>query len=603
MHRTLCSCALAALALLVTTGAAGAQDDVFPLAQIERGQRGYGLSVFEGTEPERFEFEVIGVWRNVQPDVSYILAEFSGQGLEQTGVIAGMSGSPVYIDGRLVGAVSFAWPFSKEPVGGITPIESMRELLDAHRGGAASASLGMEPIDLSTVLAGDLDESVLVDTFARLWPEPVGGARPGLQWLASGFGSDSRRLLTAGLGELATAGSGQAQLAPDDLEPGSSVSGVLIDGDFRLAATGTVTDRIDDRVLAFGHAFLGLGQLSLPMATSEVVTVLSSQASSFKVTNLGQIVGAFDFDHSAGFRGEIGGVAPMVPLTIALAGRVPRQVDLRVAALPELTPALLAISVLGSLEVDPEAAGSRSIDMVVRYDLGELGPLAMRQSFDGPAAAIEMVLHLFAITGFLQQNRLGEVEIGSVEVDVAWRTEPQLAELRGAHASRTRVRPGESVEMAVDIAGYRGEIFRRNITIELPSDLPAGRLSLFVGDGISIDAARLAVERSQPASLRQALDLLASLRSRKELRVLGMFPGQGLSMPGAVLPRLPDSIRSLWGAAPSASALPLAIAVTEQEGTELDVPLGGLLRVDLQVEPEQPWRSEPETNNNHGRSD
>ena len=181
MHKSLCSCALVALLALAGAVAGGAQDEAFPLDEIEPGQRGYGLSVFQGTEPERFEFEVIGVWRNVQPDVSYILAEFSGQGLEETGVIAGMSGSPVYIDGRLVGAVSFSWPFSNRPVGGITPIESMRELLEAHRG-PTSASLGIESHDLAEIVERRVDESKLIDALARLEPEPIGGARPGVQW-------------------------------------------------------------------------------------------------------------------------------------------------------------------------------------------------------------------------------------------------------------------------------------------------------------------------------------------------------------------------------------------------------------------------------------
>lgn len=600
MHRTLCSWGVVAALALATGAPATGQEDVFPLAEIERGQQGYGLSVFQGTEPQRFEFEVIGVWRT---DVSYILAEFSGQGLEETGVIAGMSGSPVYIDGRLVGAVSFAWPFSKEPVGGITPIESMRELLEAQRGGGTGASLGVAAVELADIIGAAANESKLIATFARLWPEPVGGTRPGLQWHAAGFGSESRRLLSTGLGELAAAGSGPSPTAQGDLEPGSSVSGVLIDGDFRLAATGTVTDRIEDRVLAFGHAFLGLGQLSLPMATSEVLTVLSSRMSSFKVVNLGQIVGAFDFDHAAGFRGEIGGVAPMVSVTVQLDGRVKRQVNVRVASLPELTPALLAISVLGSLEVEPEAAGSRSIEMTVRYDLGSDGPLVMRQSFDGPAAAIEMVLHLFAITGYLQQNRLGEVGIEDVEVDLAWQPEPRMAELRAAHSSKTSVKPGETIELAVDLAGYRGEVFRRSLSVELPTDLPGGQFSLLIGDGVSIDGTRLSVERSQPVNLRQALDLLASLHSRKELEVLGVFPGQGLSISGAVLPRLPGSVRSLWSAAPTASARPLNLVVSEQEGAELDVPLNGLLRVDLQVEAPRPWSGVKEKKNNHGRTD
>ena len=364
-----------------------------------------------------------------------------------------------------------------------------------------------------------------------------------------------------------------------------------------------MTDRTDRSVLAFGHAFLGLGPLSLPMATSEVVTVISSQFSSFKVANLGSIVGAFDFDHSAGFRGEIGQVAPMVPVRVGLHGRESQEVNVRIAALPQLSATLLAISVLGSLEVDPEAVGSESIEVVASYDLGSEGALEVRQSFDGPGAGLEMVLHLFAVTGFLQQNRFAEVDIEGIEVDISWHPERQVAELVAAHASRTRVRPGETVEVSVDLTGYRGETFRRTLEVRLPTDLPAGRFSVLVGDGVSIDAARLSLEGVDPTNLRQALDLLGSLHSREELLALGLYRGAGLAVPGAVMPRLPDSIRSLWGAAPTGDTKPLNLAVAGQQGMKLDRPLSGLMRVDLQVEHERPWTGKEKKSNDKGRSD
>lgn len=601
MHRTLCRWTTA-LTLGVLVAATAAAQDAFPLDEVERGQRGYGLSVFQGTEPERFEFEVIGVWRNVQPGASFILAEFSGQGLEETGVIAGMSGSPVYIGERLVGAVAFAWPFSKQPIGGITPIESMRELLDAHSTGATTP-MAATPIELADIVGQSLDESVLVDSLARLRPEPVGGAQVGVQWLAAGFGAESRRLLSSGLGHLASAGAGQSDATFGELAPGSSVSGVLVDGDHRLAATGTVTDRIDNRILAFGHAFLGLGSLRLPMATSEVLTVLPSQANSFKVANLGNVVGAFDLDHSAGFRGEVGAEAPTIPVRVNLNGRNPQVVNLRIAELPQLSSALLAISVLGALEVDPEASGSKSIRMDARFGLGELGALDVRQSFDGPSAAIEMVLHLFAVTGFLQQNTLAEVDIERVDVELEWASDQRLTEIVGAFASRTLVEPGDKLDVAVELKSFRGESFRRTIEVELPPDLPAGRFSLLVGDGVSIDGARLSVEQRQPARISQALDLLGSLHSRRELLVLGLFPGQGISVPGAVLPRLPGSVRSLWAAAPHGGVEPLQLTLSEHGSEELDVPLSGLVRVDLRVERPKPWSGESAKPTNQGRSD
>lgn len=608
MHKTLCSVILAGLLAGSLVACPATAEDSVPIRTLDRiaaGQRGYGLSVFEGTEPERFEVEVLGVWREIQPDASYILARLTGRGLESSGVVAGMSGSPVYIEGELAGAVAFAWSFSHEAVGGITPIEAMRDLLAVEPPATPVAARGAAPFELSSIVEGQLSEEVLVEQLARLAPEPLAGAGSGVQWLAAGFGRRSRRILDTALGPLAPAGTAAetpAGTSGGELVPGSSVSGLLVGGDLKLAATGTVTDRLGDRVLAFGHAFLGLGELAVPMARSEVITVLSNQISSFKIANIGEVVGAFDFDHNAGIRGRLGPAPPMVPVTVRLGGTVPRSVDLRVADLPQLAPVLVAVSVLGALDVDPRSSGSEAIDLDARFDLGRHGPLVIRQSFDGPAAPIDMALHLFAVTGYLLQNRMDEVSIESLEVDLGWGAEPRTAEIVGAHAARTRVRPGEQLAVHVDLAAYRGAPFRRTLKLELPAALPAGRYSLLVGDGASIDGARIALERAQPESVEQALELLGSLHSRRELLALGLIGEQGVAVSGEALPRLPGSIFSLWSAAPSGSAQPLNLAIAQQLGTELEMPVSGIVRLDLEVERPQPWREEtPEQRNGNRR--
>ncbi len=577
---------LPALLLLAAGALNGSDPPIVPLEEVRPGQRGHGLSVFSGSSPDRFEVEVLGVLRNVRPGASYILARLSGRNLEETGVIQGMSGSPVYLEDRLAGAVAFAWPFSQEAVAGITPIERMRGLIEAGPE-AAPAARGSMPFALEAIVRGELGREALAERLAPLREGPLDQTRSGVQWSAVGFGELSRGILSEGLGPVAAAGDASREEAAE-LVPGSSVSGLLVDGDLRLAATGTVTDRLQDQVLAFGHAFLGLGPMRVPMASSEVISVLSSRFSSFKIANVGKVVGAFDLDHAAGMRGRLGAQAPMVPLTVNLKGSDQRQVNLRVAEIPILTPTLVAISVLGSLEVDPQAAGSQAIDLVARFNLGGRDELEIRQSFDGFNAPMDMVLHMLALTGYLLQNRLEDVDLRSLEVDLAWSREPRTAQLVGAHAARTVVRPGDRVPVNCDLVAYRGEPFRRSLELVLPTGLPDGRYSLLVGDGVSVDAARLAIEKSSPVNFRQALELLGSLHSRKELAVLGLFPGSGLAVAGEVLPQLPESVRSLWRAAASGSAVPLQLAVAQQDEVALEVPLEGLVRIDLQVERREP---------------
>ena len=595
MHRILCSLLVFLLPLGMgaetPTPSVAAAGELFPLDSVRAGLTGYGLSVFQGAIPERFEVEVLGVWRNTQPSTSFILARLKGRGLESSGVIAGMSGSPVYVDGRLLGAVSFSWLFANEAVAGITPIEQMRHL-SAGESSTSSSSTGhrfREPRDL---ISGSLTWQEILEPLGSLEGTGLDSAISGVQWSTVGFGSATRESLKVALDSLSPAG--QAAAAGDsELVAGSSVSGVLVDGDLRLAATGTVTERRGNEILAFGHPFLGVGPLSLPMATSEVVTVISSQMNSFKIANLGAVVGAFEMDRAAGIRGRVGAEAPMIPVSVRIAGLVDRQFALRVADLPLLTPTLVAISTLGSLEAASQTNGSQGLDLEARFDMAEWGELEIRQSFDGELASQEAAFYLFAFTDFFLNNRFERVDLDSVDIELEQHAEPRTARLVGAHVSQTLVRPGDRIELVVDLQAYRGDTFRATLALDVPTGLPEGRYSLLVGDGVSVDIARLEVEKTAPQTFPQALRFLRSFHSSRELVALGVFRGEGLSVGGEVLPQLPASVRSLWSAAPSTSATPLRLAVAQESVIELDQPLEGIVRVDLEVQREGPLQNEP----------
>ena len=564
------------------------------VSEVQTGQRGYGISVFAGSEPERFEVEVIGVMRNTMgPDTDYILARLTGKGLEKSGVIAGMSGSPVFLDGRLAGAVSFGWPFSNEAIAGITPIADMRKL-SGLPGLDAQLPMPPPPVKLADLAAGRLPADLLTTPLPAPLPammSPLGqGAIPGIQWFAAGFGERSLGMLQKALGGVVpagrmSAGGGGTGLVkgPSGLFPGSPVAAVLVDGDLRLASSGTVTDRMGDEVFAFGHPFLGFGPVSVPMANAEVVTVLSSQYSSFKISNIGDIVGAFEQDRRAGIQGRIGAVAPMVPMELRVLGPRPRTFRMRVADVPQFLPMLAGSAVLAGLEATSYTAGAQGIDLTARLRIAGHGDLEVRQSFDGDNAVVESAAHLLAVAGYLAQNPLERVHIESIDVEVEQVPLPRTATLVGAHADRTVVRPGDRVTLNLDLVPYRGERVRRTLAVDLPHDLPNGRYSLLVGDGRSADAARLAVEPADPVTLEQALELLRSLGSRRDLVVLGVFSGQGLAVAGEVMPRLPASVRSLWAAAASGSSAPLRLAVAQQIRTPAGMPVEGLVRVDLEV--------------------
>ena len=589
MHRFLCSLALV---FLMPIGLR-ADEGLFPLEEVRPGLTGYGLSVFEGGIPERFEVEVLGVWRNTQPSTSFILARLEGRGLETSGVIAGMSGSPVYVEERLLGAVSFSWLFANEAVAGITPIEQMRRLSSAAPA-TTSAAAGGRSRDIRDLVSGSPTWQDVLEPLSGLQRRGLESAVSGVQWSTVGFGGATLGPLAEALGSLAPAGQ-SSEAEGLDLMAGSSVSGVLVDGDLRLAATGTVTERRGDEILAFGHPFLGVGPLSVPMATSEVITVLSNQMNSFKIANLGAVVGAFDMDRTAGLRGHVGAVAPMVPVDVRVVGLEDRRFELRVADLPLLSPTLVAIATLGSLEAASRGAGSQGLDLDARFDLAEWGEVEIRQSFDGELAAQESAFYLFAFTDFFLNNSFEAVTLESIEIEIRQQPEPRIARLVGAHVNQTLVRPGDEIELVVDLQAYRGDAFRATLTLDVPTGLPEGRYSLLVGDGVSVDMARLEVEKTAPQTFPQALRFLRSFHSSRDLVALGVFRGAGLSVGGEVLPQLPASIRSLWSAAPSTSARPLELAVAQESVISLDQPLEGIVRVDLQVQREGPLKEGPAT--------
>jgi len=529
-----------------------------------------------------------------------------------------MSGSPVYLDGRLAGAVAFAWPFSLEAIAGITPIANMRQIgadaapspvptTAARATGAASAHLAPPPaVPLADLVAGKVPADLLERYLERLVPRPAAGAVPGFGWAVSGFGPQARALLERSLGASALGGltslgsavptAAATAAGADDpggtLVPGGAVAAVLMDGDMRMAATGTVTDVVGDRVLAFGHPFLGLGPVSIPMADAEVVTVLASDYSSFKISNMGSVVGAFEQDRQAGIQGRLGLHAPTLPLHVKVQGDESAEYDMRLAELPQLTPALIAVASLAGLNATTYASGNQGVDLAARFRLAGHGDLEVRQSFDGENAAPSAAAYLLSFASFLLGNDLEEVDLERVDVEITQVPRPRTATLTAAYAERSHVRPGDRVRLNLDFSPWRGDDFRRGVEVALPEDLEEGRYYLFVGDGPSVDATRQLIEHTQPETFHQALRTLRSLHSRRQLLVLGVAAGPGLAVAGEAMPNLPGTVRSIWSAAPTGSATPLRLAVSQQQVEPSDVPLSGLVRVDLTVERREPLRSD-----------
>ncbi len=599
---------------------------IITVDEVRPGQKGYGLSVFAGSVPERFEVEVIGVWRNPVPELSYILTRLSGMGLERSGVIAGMSGSPVYFDGRLAGAVSFGYAFGLDPIAGIMPIQAMRKLahlpaaeppsssaLAAAGLNAAGTLTGLNGLNAAGTLTGlnglnaagtsltlrDLlpkaqsDErlhQMLTQALARLSPVAGAGGRPALLYGASGFGEAARDLLTQTLGPLAPMGRLPAsQLAAgsgapsSELVPGGAVAAVLVEGDLSLAIYGTITDRSGDGILAFGHPLFATGPVAMPMGSAEVITVINNQSNSFKLTNAGPIVGAFDQDRQAGVHGQLGRLAPTFPLAVRLSGLTAAEYHVRVAAMPDLWPSLLAITVLGGINSATYSTGAQGLDLEARFTLANHDDLTLNQSLDGNQAVLQGVVFLLSVAQLLAQNSFAELTVDAIDVAVTQAAVPRTAALLEARAARTRVAPGDRVPITLEIQPHRGTKTRHTFEFQVPERIPDGPLILLVGDGVSMDEARLTLAPQPTDTLAQTLRQLQSLNSRRELQVVAIRQGAGLVLASSTLPQLPPSMQALLNSGGSPAGTPLTLQIVAEQTRHEPRPVEGLLRVDLEV--------------------
>jgi hypothetical protein len=461
---------------------------------------------------------------------------------------------------------------------------------------AASASLGgvrAPPTDaadrsrvdrLRALAEGEVPESMIAPILDRLrLRDEVGGA-PRVPWAMTGFGAGSRAWFD-GIWKGVAAGSpaapaGVATEATTRLRGGDPVAAVLVDGDLRLAATGTVTARDGDRILAFGHPFLGGGPMSVPLAPAEIVTVMPSAYSSFKLSNLGAVAGAFTYDAQAGIVGRIGEAPSTIPLDI-LVGE--RRYAMRLARLPEYVGLLAATAFYGALDGAGFLGGEQGVSIRFEARLSSGRRLSLEQDFDGAGAPLAASRYLLAALDYVATNPLEAVEFETIHLAVDRADTSRQAFLVGARTARAQVEPGETLSLDLEFKRARGAVERHSIEVRVPESTPEGRLSLMLGDGATLDGLRFGLEPVGPIRFDQALDFLNGLHARRDLVVLAVRGGRGVAESGEPLSDLPGSIRSLWGAAAQGSAPSLRTTVRELAVRTLSDPFAGAARVDLDV--------------------
>jgi hypothetical protein len=464
-----------------------------PVSQIHAGMRGVAYTVFQGTEPESMGIEVLGVLKNANgPKGDIILVRLSGTKAEYTGVVAGMSGSPVYLDGKLAGALAFRiGEFSKEPIAGVTPISEMLEI------NAMDTSPMPGPIEAKAgvVTAGKTSSPGIVDTPVANFANYLKPIETPLVF--NGFSEDSVRLFApqfaaAGIVPVMGVGSVSDAKQPEPVVPGSAISAVLVRGDMDITATCTVTYMDSAHLLACGHPLLQFGLVDLPMTKAEVLATLPSPLNAFKIVNATEPIGSFVQDRHNGILGEFGKKPDMIPVTLNIHGGVsPKEFHYEILNNARLSPVAVMATVFNALRGVNEYGDETTYRMtggIAVEGFPQVGLEDMFAAADGgqPAAAMAS-LAIGERFGRIYDNPYSIPEIRGVHLDFEVSHERRWARIESARTDGTEARPGDDISVEVMLRPYRGDGIVKHIPIRIPSSTSKGPLRILVSDGDSLD--------------------------------------------------------------------------------------------------------------------
>ncbi len=560
----------AGLAGLLALPASAAPPPI-PVSEITVGMTGYGLTVFAGSRVDTFSVRVLGVQPNARAQGSIVLVEVGGHGLEKSSIAQGMSGSPVYLDGRFAGAVAFGWEGSLSPIGGVTPAAEMlalptdpspaagprhggdwdpRALLGGHESQLATALLGAgaasQPTGVKPALAG-----------VTGWPEPLELAATLFEPLTSGSGVGAPAWLCRPAGmAVATAGSGNVPAdAPPRLVPGAACAVSLVGGDADLGAIGTVTWVDGDRVLMMGHPLFQRGAVDLPLASADIVTILPSRRISFKIGSPGPVIGAVHHDLRAGLAGRIGAVAPVIPVTVKLEGAAPGTFRFTAADDAQLTPLLVFWSFYNALLAEGDDASRQTFDWQLETNWREkAGSVARKLDLGGvaagPGAAGMLAGEIMTPLALLLDNPFSEVALESASFTVNVKPGRSDAVVTALGLPRRLAAGTTALPLTVELRDAAGAMQRLPLSVTLPATLPAGAYRVVAASAAEFFAfeAQRAPERLLPTRLDDLWELLGTARSASTLVVAVFAADRPLLVGGRELAAMPPSVERALGA-------------------------------------------------------
>jgi hypothetical protein len=600
-------------------GATLAQTEFFHVADLRPGMKGVGKTCYQGSKPEEFQVEILGVMRHMSPGGDAVLARLSGGPLAQTGVFEGMSGSPVFIDGKILGAVAFSFPFAKEAIGGITPLEQM---VDSFTEVPDLTAPGVSKILKKSMLWKHLlpafeglrpGPALEISTLdARVQPALAPWAGHTLMPIATplnlaGFSAEALRLYepqfrALGMSVLQGAGAvtGQApsrpaQAAPADtsiLEPGANLVIPLVHGDFEVSAGGTVTYIDGKKLYAFGHSLFNLGFSQLPMYKGRAITVFPSLQSSFKILETTDPIGTLYQDRSRGIYGILGDATRMIPMQIRMVTSrgMKKAWNFQVAQDRFLTPLLLNLTIFETVNSTERAMGFSTVRVKGKISVRGEPPIEVENRFSSEgSSSANAAMSIAAPVYFLLASGFKNFQISDIDLDISAVEADRTAQLDSIRLDRTEVKAGEAFNLDVFYQKADGEIVRDFFPVKIPTAITPGPVSLIVADGATIMQmdAREQGEDLIPRDLTQLIRFMNNLR-RNDRLYLRMFRREaGAVINGEGLPGLPPSILSILRSERSSGSMsPIqTLPLMEYEFPSSDFIVSGAKVLNLVIKP------------------
>jgi len=520
-----------------------------PVSDIQPGMKGVVYTIFEGDQVETIDLEVIGILHNaIGPKVDVILVRLLGNRMQQTGVVAGMSGSPVYIDGKLVGALALKLgSFTKEAIGGVTPIADMLEIEQSLPPAGMkvatnrSSHVALPEQFARNVAAGSGEFLVPIDTpliTTGLYPETL--ARFGKEFSAWG--------MTAMAG-------GTTAPSPEDsnLKPGDMVGIDLVRGDLSISSGCTVTTVVDGSILACGHPLFGFGSVAMPLSRAHVLMTLASAAASTKVITTGGTIGTLTQDRQTAVMGKLGSGPPMIPLDVTLdTPGEQKRYHFEVIESPQLTPTLVAAAAYNGIIGSPAYGEGPTLQMDGAIDLKGHTPVEL-EDFFAPAdpatpAAFYLATQVQSAFSRIYSNPYELPQIERINLRVKTLSERRSAEIDGAWIERTAAHPGETLAVKVLLRPYRGEAFIQSIPVTIPEQTARGTLQLVISDAEFLNRNVQSVAASsqgQLASLEELIQLLNREHHNDRLYATLLQPTPTVLVEDKEMPNVPASAISV----------------------------------------------------------